>query len=53
MKSKKPKVSVIIPAYNREKTLARCLSSVLHQDYEDYEVRKIPVSDMSLRILKA
>lgn len=32
------KVSVIVPAYNAEKTLDECLDSLLHQDYEDYEV---------------
>lgn len=33
-----PKISVIIPAYNSEKTLEKCLRSVLYQDYDDYEV---------------
>jgi glycosyltransferase involved in cell wall biosynthesis len=33
-----PKVSIIIPVYNGEKTLGRCLTSVLNQDYKDYEV---------------
>jgi len=32
------KVSVIIPAYNSEKTLQQCLNSVLSQTYENYEV---------------
>lgn len=35
---KNPKVSVIIPAYNEEKTLRRCLESVLNQTYKNYEV---------------
>lgn len=30
--------SVIIPAYNSERTLARCLDSVLRQKFQDYEV---------------
>lgn len=34
----KPKVSVIIPAYNAEKTLKRCLDSVFAQDFDSYEV---------------
>jgi len=34
----KPKVLVIIPVYNGEKTLRPCLSSVLNQTYENYEV---------------
>jgi glycosyltransferase involved in cell wall biosynthesis len=33
-----PKVSVIIPVYNGEKTLAMCLNSVLNQTYKNYEV---------------
>jgi glycosyltransferase involved in cell wall biosynthesis len=33
-----PKVSVIIPVYNGEKTLRICLNSVLNQSYKNYEV---------------
>ncbi len=33
-----PKVSVLIPVHNGEKTLGQCLESVLDQDYENYEV---------------
>lgn len=32
-----PKVSIIIPAYNSEATIARCLESILKQTYKDYE----------------
>ncbi len=35
---KNPKVSVIIPVYNGEKTLRACLDSVLNQAYKNYEV---------------
>lgn len=35
---KTPKVSVIIPVYNGQKTLRQCLDSVLNQGYEDYEI---------------
>lgn len=34
----KPKISVIIPVYNGEKTLEKCLNSVLNQDYPDFEI---------------
>lgn len=40
-----PKVSVIIPIYNVEKYLERCLNSILHQTYTDYEV--ICINDCS------
>lgn len=33
-----PKVSIIIPIYNAEKHLNRCIDSVLKQDFEDFEL---------------
>lgn len=33
-----PKVSVIIPVYDGEKTLKQCLTSILNQTYKNYEV---------------
>lgn len=39
------KVSVVIPAYNAEKTLQKCLESVLANSYNNYEV--IAVDDCS------
>ena len=33
-----PVLSVIIPVYNREKLIARCLESVVHQTFENYEI---------------
>ena len=32
------KLSIIVPVYNAEKTLGRCLDSILSQTYEDFEV---------------
>jgi len=35
---KNPEISVIIPVYNGERTLGKCLRSVLDQSYKNYEV---------------
>lgn len=32
------KVSVVIPTYNREKEIMKCLESVINQTYPPYEV---------------
>ena len=32
------KVSIIVPVYNREKTLDKCIDSVLNQSYKDWEL---------------
>lgn len=34
----KPVISVVIPAYNAEKTLKECLDSVFDQDFDSFEV---------------
>ncbi len=34
----KPLISIVIPVYNGENTLDRCIGSVLSQSYEDYEM---------------
>jgi cellulose synthase/poly-beta-1,6-N-acetylglucosamine synthase-like glycosyltransferase len=43
--SKNPKVSVILPARNEEKYIAKCLESLLGQDYPNFEI--IAVNDSS------
>lgn len=48
------KVSVIIPVYNREKFLGRCLESVINQSLKDIEIICVDdgSTDKSLEILK-
>lgn len=40
-----PKISIIIPAYNAEKSIKRCLNSIIDQEMQDYEI--IVVNDGS------
>lgn len=40
-----PKVSIILPARNEEKFIEKCISSLLDQDYKNYEI--IAIDDMS------
>ncbi len=35
---KSPTISVIVPVYNAEKTLRRCVDSILAQTFEDFEL---------------
>ena len=42
---KKPKISIIIPVYNVEKYLERCLNSIRNQSYDNLEV--IMIDDCS------
>ncbi len=33
-----PLVSIIVPVYNAEKTIDRCINSILNQEYKDFEL---------------
>ena len=33
-----PEISVIVPVYNTEKYLSRCIDSILNQTYTDFEL---------------
>lgn len=48
------KISIIIPTYNAENTLERCLQSIVQQDYTNFEVWFIDggSTDSTLQILK-
>ena len=35
---KLPCISIIIPAYNAEKYIEKCLQSIIYQEYKDFEV---------------
>ena len=37
-KKQKTKISVIIPIYNKEKFLAKCIESVINQTLKDIEI---------------
>lgn len=52
--SERPKVSVLMPAYNREDTIAAAIESVLSQCYNNYELLIIDdgSSDKTLGIIK-
>lgn len=37
-KNKKPYFSIIVPIYNVEKYLKRCIDSIINQEFQDYEI---------------
>ncbi|MGL4652166.1 glycosyltransferase family 2 protein [Cetobacterium sp.] len=49
-----PKVSIVVPVYNAEKYICRCIDSILNQTYKNFEVILIDdgSTDNSLEILK-
>lgn len=51
----KPLISIIVPVYNVEKYIGRCINSILSQSYDNYELILIDdgSSDSSLNICKS
>ena len=51
----RPFLSVVIPVYNREKFVSRCIDSVLRQDYTDFEIIAVDdgSSDRSVAVLQS
>lgn len=49
-----PKISIIIPSYNEEKNISRCLDSVLNQTFTDFEILCVDDSsnDNTFEIIK-
>jgi glycosyltransferase involved in cell wall biosynthesis len=45
MKIKIPRVSIVLPVYNREKQIARSINSILEQSFDDFEL--IVIDDCS------
>ena len=54
MENREPKVSIIVPVYNVEKYLERCINSLINQTFRDIEIIAINdgSTDSSLNILK-
>lgn len=54
-KQKNPEISIIIPIYNREKHLEKCIRSVIEQDFENIEIICVNdgSEDKSLEILES
>ncbi|MBQ1564149.1 glycosyltransferase family 2 protein [Candidatus Saccharibacteria bacterium] len=51
---KKPLISIIVPVFNTEKFLSACLSSILAQDYKNFELILVDngSSDNSVKVCK-
>jgi glycosyltransferase involved in cell wall biosynthesis len=48
------KISIIIPVFNAESTIERCINSIINQTYKDYEIIAVNdgSKDNSLKLLK-
>ena len=51
MENNKPLISVIVPVYNVEKYLPRCIDSILVQTFTDFEL--ILIDDGSIEVYRA
>lgn len=51
----KPLLSIIVPVYNAEKYLKRCIDSIFHQDYQNFELLLVDdgSTDSSLQICES
>jgi len=49
-----PQISIVIPVYNAQKTLEKCLQSIFNQTYKNFEIIAINdgSTDQSLEVLK-
>jgi glycosyltransferase involved in cell wall biosynthesis len=54
MKSSNRILSIILPTYNSENTIEKCLKSLIDQDFEDYEIIVVDdgSTDNTLRIIR-
>ena len=36
-----PSVSIIVPVYNAQKTIAHCIESIINQEFQDFELLQV------------
>ena len=44
-------VSVIIPVYNNERTLKKCITSIVDQTYQNVEIMQVGMNDFELGVV--